>query len=105
MTQKHTPGSWETREIPAMNVIAIAPAGKMMPIASAAHWTNVGEAPTITEEDRANARLIAAAPDLKWLAERAAAIRDSAGWTKAERERSWEAWEVERARIFATLTA
>lgn len=46
-----------------------------------------------TEEGLANARLLAAAPHLLWLAQRARDIRNAKGWTKAERERSWAAWD------------
>lgn len=61
----HTKGPWETREIPALHVIAIAPVGKMMPIASVARWIDASDGPLrITDEDRANANLIEAAPDL-----------------------------------------
>lgn len=32
--------------------------------------------------------------DLRWLVERALAIRTAPGWTKAERELSWADWEI-----------
>lgn len=41
----------------------------------------------------ANTSLIAAAPDLLWLAERAHAIRTAKGWTNAERDLSWADWD------------
>lgn len=42
-----------------------------------------GEAPTENTE----------APSLLWLVCRAHAIRSAKGWTKAERDRSWSAWD------------
>ena len=40
------------------------------------------------------ARLIAAAPDFKWLAERAMAIRNAQGWSKSELAASWADWDA-----------
>ena len=55
------------------------------------------------EENKANGRLIAAAPDLLWLVERATAIRNADNWTMAERERSWAAWDDARAAALAKV--
>lgn len=49
------------------------------------------------------ADLIAAAPDLLWLVERAASIRSAPNWTKAERDRSWADWDAKRAEVLAKI--
>jgi hypothetical protein len=52
---------------------------------------------------RANAHLIAAAPDLLALVERAQGIRhpNSGKWTKAETERSWAEWDTQAREALA----
>ncbi len=61
----HTPGPWEAREVPGLSLIAIAERGKMMPHATVAKWSGSNQSLGRTDDqDRANARLIAAAPDL-----------------------------------------
>ena len=62
MAEKHTPGPWEARPVPRMNLIAVAEGGKHYPHAYATTSTDVpGE---LTATAYADARLIAAAPEL-----------------------------------------
>jgi len=58
---KHTPGPW--RAVVRSNQMGVRSAGVDMPAGSRA-WTRRGTNPKFDEQDAANARLIAAAPDL-----------------------------------------
>lgn len=57
---QHTPGPWEAREVPPMAAIAIAQVG-YMPHGQFFNRSFDGD---LTDADRANARLVAAAPEL-----------------------------------------
>lgn len=62
MTQ-HTPGPWEAREVPSFRYVIVAQEGRMHGHCIVAPPLE-REAAGLAQEDRANARLIAAAPDL-----------------------------------------
>lgn len=80
---KHTPGPWRAEPCPCGHRRCVS--GIVEPYV-------VSGQGACTMED---ARLIAAAPDLLWLVQRARTIRAheaSGDWTKAEIARSWAAW-------------
>lgn len=63
MGTKHTEGPWEAREVPHFNNIIIAQTGMSDGIATV-HPLTGQRTYQLSDLDRANARLIAAAPDL-----------------------------------------
>ena len=95
----HTPGPWTHSPHSGNDVVM----GNGMEIAHVfdARFDRPMDA---LDERRANARLIAAAPDLLWLVERAKGLRDhTPKWTKAERDRSWAAWDERARAVIATI--
>jgi hypothetical protein len=75
----HTPGPWEARPVPAINTIVIAKAGALHSHAQVVPHAETRPL-TLTEREYANARLIAAAPDL--LEACHSAMRGEPGWAK-----------------------
>ncbi len=91
----HTTGPWRTAIYEGeADRLVVADTGELIADCSAPCWHDYG----IPEDYQANARLIAAAPDLLWIAERFLQIRRCSGngdkgsvrkWTKAEAEHSF----------------
>lgn len=104
-TQKHTPGPYHVEtwryDMPGRGAVPVIVAGKDAIGEAYSLWR---EGADDSAERAANARLFAAADDLFWLAERAQAIRTAEGWSKAERERSWQEWESHYQAAMAKLS-
>ena len=94
-THGHTPGEWETSR-------DAVPEGHVQ---ITVYAVETGERVATVFQRAANARLIAAAPELLWAVERIAAVLGPNGFTKTERERSIDAWRDDVSAILAKARA
>ena len=92
----HTPGPWlVSKDMRGLGNVPVAG----VEISTGFPIANCGT------HGEANARLIAAAPDLLWLAERSESLRNhTVAWTKAELDRSWAEWNQKYIAAIVKIT-